>query len=222
MHHIDCCNRVELIFIFKSNSQALPEDDFDLEQSEQMYAQDSENILEALSFSVRPDIHPDIPALNLPDEVSKPHDQLELDFSSLDFSSLVELRRQHETRYAKLAVRTHGVHSDSGIATGDKASIKKQFLREYRDILKEEQAQGLSTGKNRQDRWPNKHGANEPQFTENESLTGNAANAAIVASLAHKQVCICLIQLISLLMSCLAGSLSPKEGIQRREGAMSQ
>lgn len=79
-------NKINLNFNFNLNSQALPEDNFDLEQSEQMYAEDSGNILEALSFSVQPDVHPDIPALNLPDKVSKPHDQLKLDFGSLDFS----------------------------------------------------------------------------------------------------------------------------------------
>lgn len=186
-------DKINLNFNFNLNSQALPEDDFDLEQSEQMYAEDSGNILEALSFSVQPDVHPDIPALNLPDEVSKPHDQLELDFGSLDFSSMVEIRRQHETRYAKLAVRTRGTDSDQDPTAEDEKSIKKQFLREYRDILKEEQAQGLSTGKNQQDRWPNNHGASEPEFAEQESSTGNAANASTVAKGAHKEVYRCLI-----------------------------
>ena len=95
-------------------------------------------------------------------------------------------------------------------------SIKKQFLQEYRDILKEEQSQGLSMGKKWQDQWPNNHGASEPELTEQELLTRNAANSDIIAKWAHKQVCRHLIILfIHILMSChLAGSHLLNENIQ--------
>ena len=150
-----------------------------------MYAQDSGNILKALSFSVQPEVHPDIPALNLPDKASQPHDQCELDFSSLDFLSLVKIHRQHKTRYAKLVVWAHGAHSDSDLTVEEEMSIKKQFLQEYRDILKEEQSQGLSMGKNWQDQWPNNHGARNLGF----GLPSRGAGAVHVALVADMHEC---------------------------------
>jgi hypothetical protein len=100
------------------------------------------------------------------------------------------MRFQHQTRHAALAVRTQG----SSTTTEEESkrqqdeSVRRQLIKQFHAIIKEQQSQGVGTGAERVVCWRPGDTNNE----KNESLpvaAGNAANAAVVATQAAKKVC---------------------------------
>ena len=177
---------IELLLIY-SISQALSDDDADEHAIEEMQAEDYAYVINTLPppLSAR-----NIPALRLPDEITKPVGQGILEIDSLNLEPLSEIRLQHQTRVAALAVRTQSSQPSNKAAEGEPASqdaqqqsVRRQLIRQFRDILKEAQSRGVGTGIDRNARW------RAEDSSEDSGLTGNAANAAVVATQAAKKVC---------------------------------
>ena len=86
------------------------------------------------------------------DELSKPLrlGGVTFNLNDLDFTPLVEMRRQHQTRQAALVgVRTR---SYTGVDVS-KLTLKKQIIRRMREVLKEQDNQAVGTGCERSARW---------------------------------------------------------------------
>ncbi|KAJ7039794.1 hypothetical protein C8F04DRAFT_949367, partial [Mycena alexandri] len=120
---------------------------------------------------------PALPQVQLPDEASKPFGQGY--FSSvdtIDFSSLVSQRQQHETKHAKKCTRTKTTKS----LPEAEVSIRRQILHKYQELLKEsEKTQAAGTSVERRARW------NMAPITTG---AGNSANAAVAASAVASKV----------------------------------
>ncbi|KAJ7500733.1 hypothetical protein B0H11DRAFT_2225129 [Mycena galericulata] len=99
-----------------------------------------------------------------------------LDISSNDLTPLVALRREHQTREARMGVRTY---KSSGTYTNHKTGVEKplterQLLsQKMQAIVRRDQERGTTAGANRNLRWT---GAAGPGLA-----TGNAANAELAA-----------------------------------------
>ena len=112
------------------------------------------------------------------------------------FSTLVELRRLHQTRYAAEGVRTR----DAAGSNIPEESVRCRLIRELNALLKQEGNRAVGTGQDRKLRWhaPTQEGS-VPIPAENlptPASTGNSANAAVVAKLRTKKVPIQLVNLM--------------------------
>jgi hypothetical protein len=141
-----------------------------------MFAQECQNIRAAMRVQ--------LPALWLPDKISKPLGQGTLDTDSLDLEALVKIQFQHQTRHAALAVRTRSSHSitPEGMKRQKEESIRRQLIKEFHAVIKEQQAQGAGTGAKRVVRWRPGDASTQPESSHNPLATGNAANAALAAN----------------------------------------
>lgn len=160
----------------------LPEDDADEEQADTIFAEECLNILSAMpGRSNGPVLAP------IKDDTG----------SIVDLSSLVQLRYQNQTRHAALAVRTKGSgatvprESPLGGETAESensgsASVRRELIKEFQAILKEQQDQSVLTGQLRKTLW---HGSGTSASNDTSTApAGNAANAAIVAGQVAKKV----------------------------------
>ncbi|KAJ7143457.1 hypothetical protein C8R46DRAFT_1316074, partial [Mycena filopes] len=112
-----------------------------------------------------------LPPLQLLPEASTPFASTA--FDTLDFKALVRQRRQHQTRQAAKSARVkihHGDDDDSA-PTAPVESPRRQILRKYHELLKEDQSKATGTAVERQARW-----------TTDPKPAGNAANAAAAAT----------------------------------------
>jgi len=159
-----------------SHSQSIPEDDANEDEAEEMFAQECQNIRAAMRVQ--------LPTLQLPDKISKPLGQGTLNIDSLDLEALVKIRFQHQTRHAALAVRTQCSQSitQERMKRHKEESVRRQLIKEFHAIIKEQQAQGAGTGAERVVRWRPGDASTQPASLDNLSATGNAANAAQVAN----------------------------------------
>jgi hypothetical protein len=94
------------------------------------------------------------PQLPMPDieEVSKPFGfgENEPSHRRLDFQSLVDMRRWHQTLQAAHSVRTKSEH---GTVNKGELSIRQQLIRRFHEVLKEQQDHAISTGCERAAHW---------------------------------------------------------------------
>ncbi|KAJ6548850.1 hypothetical protein B0H19DRAFT_1074654 [Mycena capillaripes] len=112
-----------------------------------------------------------LPAVQLPSESSRPSANMALD--TLDFKVLVRLRKQHQTRQAANSARVKSSKSDEeGSSTPPVEFMRRQILRRYHELLKEDQSKAVGTAVERQARWS----------TEPKPTAGNTANAAAAAT----------------------------------------
>lgn len=110
----------------------------------------------------------------------------------LDLSSLIQFRYQHQTRHAALAVRTKGTQeSDLGGEAAESgnlgsAAVRRELIKEFQAILKEQQDQSVLTGQLRKTLW---QGSGTSASNNTSTVpAGNAANATIVAGQVAKKV----------------------------------
>ncbi|KAG6905164.1 hypothetical protein DXG01_004460, partial [Tephrocybe rancida] len=143
------------------------------EEEQELLAQEQQEIEDLIAV---------LPALRAPDEPAQPLGRGNIDFDSLDFHALINMRREHQTKYAATGVRTwkdtgnDNEHSSDGIP---KESIRRKLIREFHEALKEGQdAQAVGTGVERSARWL------EGSSTK---TSGNAANAAAAAETVAKK-----------------------------------
>ncbi|KAJ7292486.1 hypothetical protein C8J57DRAFT_1456964 [Mycena rebaudengoi] len=115
-------------------------------------------------------------------EPSKPLGRGEVTAQDLDFDLLVDLRRRHQTKQAASGVRTRFTQ---GHEKAEELSTRRQLIRRFHLVLKEEQSKATGTGLERAARW---HAA-APGGRNNSGppLAGNTANAAVAASALAKK-----------------------------------
>ncbi|THH21626.1 hypothetical protein EUX98_g8318 [Antrodiella citrinella] len=149
--------------------QSLP--DFDEADLARTFAEDSDNIMETLQLLKLPPLR-----LNLPDEAPKqfafnsPHE------GSLDFSGLVALRREHQTRHAESSARTR---SSDDSANG-KLTARRELIHKLHAVLKEHQDTAATTGAGRGLRWIKSAAGGQESGTT--LTTGNSGNAVLAAT----------------------------------------
>ena len=119
-------------------------------------------------------IHKTLSQISLPPfgnqlETEQPLGKGILTLTDLDFAHLVDLRRAHETQYAKKGLRTSQTKDSP---TNDDKSAQRELLREFHKSLKDIR---VGTGLERAARWQA-----EP--------TGNALNARVVTNAAATTV----------------------------------
>jgi len=134
---------------------------------------------------------PTAPPLRLPDQTSKPLGQGTICADSLDLDALVAMRYQHQTRHAAKAVCTPGSKDvATDLTTRQKEeSVRRQLIKQFHAVLKEQQAQGAGTGVERVVCW--RPGDTQPVNSAGLSIhlaPGNVVNAAEVASQTAKKV----------------------------------
>ncbi|KAJ3965299.1 hypothetical protein EV361DRAFT_955152 [Lentinula raphanica] len=106
----------------------------------------------------------------------------EPDHDELDLSALISIREQHQTRHAARSVRIQGKQFKTEQPPNDHgapSSAKADIFRVYWDEVKKIQTRGITTGRDRLERWQRNAPGRESNAT---ALTGNAANARAVAT----------------------------------------
>jgi hypothetical protein len=123
---------------------------------------------------------------------------------NLDLSTLVSLRRAHETQRAKASIRTKFTHQTDGETTSEKEeSVRRRIFKGINEVLREDQAQRINTGTNRKTTWTaSAPGGRSPG--ETALLAGNSANAELAAGQRASTVCAQLITTNFLLISPVA------------------
>ena len=148
-----------------------------------MIAEEYRHIEEALSFN--------IPPVQV-DTVAQPlgYGATDANFQEIDFDILVSMCRQHQTRHAALGVRTKS-EKQLEEASQD-VSIRRQLIRHFHEVLKEEQDRAPCTASDRTIHWraPAPGGRNgQVDGADAPALAnGNSANAAVSASAVAKKV----------------------------------
>lgn len=124
-----------------------------------------------------------LPALVLTNEGSHPP---VLNINPLDFSTMIELRRSHQTRYAAEGVRTRDVTEVD--ETED--SVRRRLMRELNALLRQEGSRSIGTGQDRKLHWiePSQGGTGSVPESQSAPATGNSANAAVVTQSRVKKV----------------------------------
>ena len=141
---------------YSTTSEEYPEPNVEI--VDEINAEEHDTILETLSQI-------SIPPLSGPLETEQPLGKGILTLTDLDFTHLVDLRRAHETHYAKKGLRTS---QTKDLPTNDDKSAQRELLREFHKSLKDIR---VGTGLERAARWKA-----EP--------SGNALNARVVANAA--------------------------------------
>ncbi|KAF7324216.1 hypothetical protein MSAN_02534100 [Mycena sanguinolenta] len=112
-----------------------------------------------------------LPTLQLPSEPSKP--SANMAFDTLDFKALVHQRKLHQTRQAANSARVkNSKPNEDAPLDAEVESTRRQILRRYHELLKEDQSKAVGTAVERQARWS----------TDPKPTAGNAANAAAAAA----------------------------------------
>jgi hypothetical protein len=109
-------------------------------------------------------------------------------YSGMDYNSLVEMRRKHQTKQAATGVRTRKTEVPNMTD-----SLRGQVVRAFHSALREAQDQSaVGTGVERQLRWRAAAPGGRDGIVDSKktpALTnGNAANAAVVAGNDANQV----------------------------------
>ena len=153
------------------------------EEADEMLAEDRRHINETL--------HINIPPIHVDNENSQPFGfgGTRTDINALNLDTLVEWRLQHQTQHAALGVRTKlgGAKEETS-----ELSIRRQLIRRFHEVLKQEQNRGECTGVNRDIHWrapaPGGRNGQIAGIGAPVLANGNSANAAQSASAAASRV----------------------------------
>jgi hypothetical protein len=104
--------------------------------------------------------------------------------TNVDFTSLVSLRRQHQTRQAAAGVRTQQLSPTEAVPQTTR--IRQKILRELSQVLKLEEDVAPGSGVERNTRWTG---------VAKTLSKGNASNAAVVSDIDAKKVRLAPVQL---------------------------
>ena len=126
-----------------------------------------------------------LPPVNSTAEEVRTFDLAPFFHSDLDLSTLVSIRRAHETKRAKKSVRTNtrdGSADEANTKTqgAKEPSLRHKILREMNQVLREEQDQRKTTGVNQAATWKNSAPGGQA-LDDSAALTGNSANAELAA-----------------------------------------
>ncbi|KII84575.1 hypothetical protein PLICRDRAFT_167537 [Plicaturopsis crispa FD-325 SS-3] len=163
--------------------QRMPE--MDEEAREEFYAEECSHIRDASNIR--------LPPLQLPDERARLVGLQDNGADTFDFSILVVMRRRHQTRQAALGVRTKGKDEPNHSGSGEKpeVSMRRQIIRQFHAVIREQQNVAVGTGVEREARWrapaPGGRDGTVNGQSSASAASGNAANAAAAASKAAKE-----------------------------------
>ena len=149
-----------------------------------MIAEDCCSIKQALKLMIAP--------VRTADEAAQPvgFGATDPNFKTLNLSTLVDWRLQHQTRHAATGVWTKFDHEEQ-LPEKTQVSLRRQLIRRFHKVLKEEQDRGLCTGSNRDKHWcaPAPGGRDaDVDGAAAPVLNGNSANAAGAAASAASKV----------------------------------
>ena len=114
-----------------------------------------------------------LPPVNAADEAEKPLGRGVVTLDDMSMDELIKVRRAHETEYAARGLRTRHMKSTAPDANKvHEESVQQQLVKEFHKLFK---GSRVSSGLDRQARWQ-------------EVVSGNQANARVVASLTSAQV----------------------------------
>lgn len=153
---------------------------------EELIAEEFRHIKEALSLN--------LPSVRV-DEVAQllGYGATNTNFDEVDFDMLVHMRRQHQTHHAAMGVRTKGASEKQLPDAQKNISLRRQIIRRFHKVLKEEQDHAPCTGSDRKIHWrAPAPGARDGQVdgeTAPALANGNSANAALSAQAVAKKVC---------------------------------
>lgn len=143
-------------------------------------SEDAENIARFLNNLPAPNSNLDRPTL--------PY--LDLNLSGADITSLIDLRRAHQTKQAESGTRT----STTATTKSTVLSERQAVLRGFSQAIKQREEIGVGTGVGRMMRWRNSApGGRDGQIdgeVSSPAQAGNSANAAVAATAAAKKVSI--------------------------------
>ena len=129
-----------------------------------------------------------LPALILGDEASEEYSFVAAGTGNHDFSTLVDLRRSHQTRHAAEGVRT----CDSAKVNRPDESVRCKLIREMNALLRQDEIRAPGTGQDRKSRWQTvpqgTMSSNPGRQQPMPSPTGNSANAATLAAQRTRKV----------------------------------
>ena len=138
------------------------------------------------------DLYKSLPAVRIPDELTRPLGHGELKSNDLDFEMMINMRRKHQTKHAASGVRTKKVKVSH-------STMRSHILQEFHQALKEAQDDhSAGTGVERVARWvgqnrepaPGGRGGVINGDKAPDLLAGNAGNAAVVATSTAREVCL--------------------------------
>ena len=154
------------------------------EQAEELLAEDCQNIKESLSPVKIAPVH-------IADEKAQPlgFGAIQPDFETLDLDMLVQWRVQHQSKHAALGVRTK---VGGPMEVTKEVSMRRQLIRRFHKVLKQEQNRGELTGLTWGIHWcalaPGGRDGKVEGTTAPALQNGNSANAAQSASVAASKV----------------------------------
>lgn len=132
---------------------------------------------------------------------------LDLNLSGVDITSLVDLRRAHQTKQAASGIRTTTKVSLAKSTAQSALSERQAVLRGFRDAIKQREEVGAGTGVERSARWRQPTPGGRDGEVDGEvaapAAAGNSANAVVSATAAAKRVSFgpffCVLHLIACL-----------------------
>ena len=160
-------------YLCRSQTLHDPLDDEDDDRNDRAIAEDCRHIQQAMTIV--------LPSISTGDEELLPfgYGESEPNFAELNLDALVTMRFQHQTEQAAKGIRLKG--SSDKPADGEKEiSIRRQLIRKFHEVLRQQQERGVGTGCDRAARWLD--AAAEPGGQVSDKATGNSANAALAAT----------------------------------------
>ncbi|KAF8132534.1 hypothetical protein EV363DRAFT_1163795 [Boletus edulis] len=116
-----------------------------------------------------------LPSVATTEERRRPFDRSASEFSCLNLSQLIKLRKEHQTKHSEAASRTR---MSSNVDNNNQNNVKNErmkLLRSMREILRDDEHNGGCSGSvSRTARWQRQEGATR-------NTAGNSANAQQVA-----------------------------------------
>ncbi|KZT40302.1 hypothetical protein SISSUDRAFT_1127329 [Sistotremastrum suecicum HHB10207 ss-3] len=100
------------------------------------------------------------------------------DLDSIDYSAIIQLRKEHQTRFAAKGVRTQNREPNQ---SKEGEYLRKELLRKFEDVIRQSNDQGESTGLERQSRY-GKSAPGGGAAKDNPTAHGNVLNAAQAAT----------------------------------------
>lgn len=123
----------------------------------------------------------------LDDDISRPLGKGTITYQDLNFNSLISMRMEHQTRQAATGIRTQ--YTQMVDATRKPETIRRQLIRRFHEILKEEQGDiAPGTGSERKARHIISAKGGQTKESSDCDTAGNALNAIAAATSAADKV----------------------------------
>jgi hypothetical protein len=151
------------------------------------YSDDASHINSVLS-SLGSSLANSLPAVNT-NEHSNAFTTNNSESSAVDLTELVRLRFLHQTKQAATGVRIGSNTNETAFEKKKLLTDRQKILREFNQILKQQEDRGVGTGLDRKVRWQN--GTTQPDAAASakvKTINGNSANAELAAKATASKV----------------------------------